>query len=118
MQTKTKRSAKSDSSRQTPGPSATISYRLLELPSPQSSPEAMSISLLEMNRRLRAQDMCELLGEKKSSLYGRMNPNACNFDPTFPLPIPMSPTGKGPRRWKAGDVIAWLNACESAANTL
>ncbi len=116
MQIQNKRSIKSDSPRRMPGASATIKgHCLLELP--PSSPEAPSISLLEMNRRLRAQDMCELLGEKKSAFYGRMNPNASNFDPTFPLPIPMSPSGKGPKRWKAGDVIAWLNACEAAANT-
>lgn len=115
MQIQNKRCTKSESPRQRGASATTKGHRLLELPSP--SPEAMSISLLEMNRRLRAEDMCELLGEKKSSLYGRMNPNAANFDPTFPLPIPMSPTGKGPKRWKAGAVIAWLNACEAAANT-
>ena len=37
-------------------------------------------------------------------------------DPLFPQPIPTSSTGKGPKRWKLGAVIAWLRACEVAAH--
>lgn len=70
----------------------------------------------EMERRMRARHVWEFLDEGKSTFYARMKPNGPGYDPLFPQPHPMSSTGKGPKRWKLGEVIAWLHTCQEAAN--
>jgi predicted DNA-binding transcriptional regulator AlpA len=70
----------------------------------------------DMERRLRAQRVWEFLDEGKSTFYARMKADDPSYDPLFPQPIPTSSTGKGPKRWKLGAVIAWLRACEAAAD--
>lgn len=77
--------------------------------------EATDLSHPDMERRLRAQRVWEFLDEGKSTFYARMNADDPSYDPLFPQPIPTSSTGKGPKRWKLGAVIAWLRACEAAA---
>lgn len=77
---------------------------------------AVDLTHPEMERRLRAQHVWEFLDESKSSFYARMKATEHSYDPLFPKPIPMSSTGKGAKRWKLGDVIAWLRICEAAAN--
>lgn len=70
----------------------------------------------DMERRLRAKRVWEFLDEGKSTFYARMNADDPRYDPLFPQPIPTSSTGKGPKRWKLGAVIAWLRTCEAAAH--
>lgn len=77
---------------------------------------AMNFTDPEMERRLRARHVWEFLDEGKSTFYARMNTNEAGYDPSFPQPIPTSSTGKGPKRWKLGALIAWLRICEAAAN--
>jgi predicted DNA-binding transcriptional regulator AlpA len=71
----------------------------------------------DMERRLRAKRVWEFLDEGKSTFYARMKAGDPSYDPLFPQPIPTSSSGKGPKRWKLGAVIAWLRACEAAAHT-
>lgn len=79
--------------------------------------ETVDLTHPEMERRLRAKRVWEFLDESKSTFYARMNANELSsYDPLFPQPVPMSSTGKGPKRWKLGAVIAWLRTCEAAAN--
>ena len=70
----------------------------------------------EMERRLKAQSVYEFLDESKSTFYARMNSEEPSFDRYFPLPIPSSSMGTGPKRWKLGAVIAWLRVCEANTN--
>ncbi|KRA46590.1 hypothetical protein [Pseudoxanthomonas sp. Root630] len=68
-----------------------------------------------MEQRLSARQAWEFVGLCRSSFYGLMNPSDPNFDKHFPRPIPSSTTGRGPRRWKLGALVAWLLLCESNA---
>lgn len=78
--------------------------------------EAIDLSHPDMERRMRAQHVWEFLDESRSTFYARMNETEPSYDPLFPQPIPSSSTGKGPKRWKLGAVIAWMRACEAAAH--
>lgn len=79
---------------------------------------ALDLSHPDMEQRLSARHSCEFLDEGRSTFYARMNPNDPNYDPLFPRPIPSSTTGRGPRRWKLGAIIAWLQLCESTATSV
>ena len=76
---------------------------------------ALDLSHPDMEQRLSARHSWEFLDEGRSTFYARMNEKDPNHDPHFPRPIPSSTTGRGPRRWKLGAIIAWLQLCESTA---
>lgn len=73
-------------------------------------------SAIELERRVGAKYLWEYLDESKSTFYARMKESEPSFDPLFPSPHPTSTRGIGPKRWKLGDVIAWLHICQAAAN--
>jgi predicted DNA-binding transcriptional regulator AlpA len=79
---------------------------------------ALDLSHPDMEQRLSARHSYEFLDEGRSTFYARMNPSDPNYDPHFPRPIPSSTTGRGPRRWKLGAIIAWLQLCESTATSI
>lgn len=76
---------------------------------------AVDLSHPDMEHRLSARQAGEFVGLCRSSLYGLMNPRDPGYDPHFPRPIPCSTNGRGPRRWKLGALISWLQLCESNA---
>lgn len=78
----------------------------------------LDLSHPDMEKRLSARHSWEFLDEGRSTFYARMNPSDPSYDPHFPRPIPSSTTGRGPRRWKLGAIIAWLQLCESTAATV
>ena len=91
--------------------------RNLQLKALAPSLDTYDLSHPEMERRMRAQAVWEFLDESKSTFHARKNPkDPINWDPLFPKPRPSSSTGRGPWRWKLGDVIAWLRHCEAIAN--
>lgn len=75
----------------------------------------LDLSHPDMEKRLSARHSWEFLDEGRSTFYARMNPSDPSYDPHFPRPIPSSTTGRGPRRWKLGAIVAWLQLCESTA---
>ena len=94
-----------------------ISHRtpLTPLENHGSRTTAVDLSHPDMEQRLSARQAWEFVGLCRSSFYGLMNPSDPNFDKHFPRPIPSSTTGRGPRRWKLGALVAWLLLCESNA---
>lgn len=68
-----------------------------------------------LEQRLSARHTWEFLDESRSTFYARQNPKDPSYDPLFPHPVPSSTTGRGPRRWKLGAIVAWLQLCESNA---
>ncbi|MBR7782606.1 helix-turn-helix transcriptional regulator [Undibacterium luofuense] len=59
-------------------------------------------------RLLRRVQVEALTGLKRSSIYGRLNPNCKQFDKTFPRPISLSPTNRGSVAWLEVEVMAWI----------
>lgn len=59
---------------------------------------------------LRRQQVELMTGLKRSSIYGRMNPQCKQYDPDFPKPISLSTGAKGSVAWIASEVIAWIEA--------
>jgi predicted DNA-binding transcriptional regulator AlpA len=96
---------------------ASVSHRTLIAPldSHGIRMNAVDLSHPDMEQRLSARQAWQFVGLCRSSFYGQMNPSDPSYDPHFPRPIPSSSTGRGPRRWKLGALIAWLQLCESNA---
>ncbi|MBH1826824.1 hypothetical protein I5W35_06775 [Stenotrophomonas maltophilia] len=82
---------------------------------PDASAKAPHLSHLSMEQRLSARHVWQFLDEGRSTFYARQNPKDPSYDPLFPRPIPSSTKGTGPRRWKLGAIVAWLQLCESNA---
>jgi predicted DNA-binding transcriptional regulator AlpA len=61
-------------------------------------------------RLLRRVQVEALTGLKRSSIYGRLNPNCKQFDETFPKPISLSPTNRGSVAWLEVEVMAWIRS--------
>ncbi len=57
---------------------------------------------------LRRQQVEEMTGLKRSSIYARINPNCKQYDPDFPKPISLSTGAKGGVAWIASEVVAWI----------
>ncbi|WP_423709280.1 helix-turn-helix transcriptional regulator [Undibacterium sp. WLX3042] len=57
---------------------------------------------------LRRQQVELMTGLKRSSIYGRMNPQCKQYDPSFPKPVSLSVAGKGSVAWIASEVDAWI----------
>ena len=49
-----------------------------------------------------------LTGLGRSSIYGRMNRRSKTFDPYFPHPIALSPSGRGAVGWVTAEIIEWV----------
>ncbi|WP_428718852.1 helix-turn-helix transcriptional regulator [Undibacterium curvum] len=61
-------------------------------------------------RLLRRSQVEALTGLKRSSIYGRLNPNCKQFDETFPKPISLSATNHGSVAWLEVEVTAWIES--------
>jgi predicted DNA-binding transcriptional regulator AlpA len=67
--------------------------------------------LNQSNPQLIRRQQVELMtGLKRSSIYGRMNPQCKQYDPDFPKPVSLSTGGKGSVAWIASEVNAWIEA--------
>jgi len=65
--------------------------------------------LNQSNPQLIRRQQVELMtGLKRSSIYGRMNPQCKQYDPDFPKPVSLSAGGKGSVAWIASEVNAWI----------
>lgn len=66
------------------------------------------MQILPHPQLLRRQQVELMTGLKRSSIYGRINPQCKQYDPDFPKPISLSTTGKGSVAWIASEVDAWI----------
>lgn len=71
-------------------------------------------------RLLRLPVLIERTGISRSGIYARLNSKSRYFDPSFPRPISLSPSGRGAVAWLAHEVEAWieLRAAQSRATQL
>lgn len=61
-------------------------------------------------RLLRLPEVLLLTGYKRSSIYGKTDPNSRQFDPTFPRRVQLSRFGRGAVGWFESEVMAWLES--------
>ncbi|WP_083845682.1 helix-turn-helix transcriptional regulator [Thiocystis violascens] len=47
-------------------------------------------------------------GLGRSSIWARLNPQAPQYDPSFPKPIRLSASGRGAVAWIRSEVVAWV----------
>lgn len=59
------------------------------------------------DRVIRIQELSEILGLSRSSIYNLMNPTSTSFDESFPRPIRL---GKAAVGWRLSAVMAWIAA--------
>lgn len=57
---------------------------------------------------LRLPELLDALQLSRASVYARLKPGGKYFDPTFPRPIVLSPSGRGGVAWLAREVAAWI----------
>lgn len=57
---------------------------------------------------LRLPEVLEALQMSRSSAYARLDPKSKYFDPTFPRPISLSPSGGRGIAWVSSEVEAWI----------
>lgn len=60
------------------------------------------------NFLLRLPELLTALQISRASVYAKMKLGGKYFDPTFPRPITLSPSGRGGVAWLAHEVEAWL----------
>ncbi len=61
---------------------------------------------------IRLPAVCELVGLRRSSIYGRLNPSSRYYDRSFPRPVCLSTLRNGAVAWRHDEIVAW---CESRA---
>lgn len=98
---------------------------------PSSLPVAANHNLLEtdcstpvcncsdcacLEKRLSARSIYSFLDESRSKFWARQDPGHESHDPLFPKPVASSSTGKGHKRWKRGEFMAWLRICEAVSS--
>lgn len=68
-------------------------------------------STTQLDRILRTPEVLELLGISRSSLYGKINPKAKQFDASFPRPLKLGASAIG---WRLSSLMAWIESRHSA----
>jgi prophage regulatory protein len=56
---------------------------------------------------LKRQEVERVTGLGRSAIYARMDPEHPQYDPSFPVPVPV---GSNAVRWVASEVDAWVAA--------
>ena len=81
-------------------------------PSASNQHKSTSVQFTErpQHRLLRLPEVSRLTGYKRSSLYGKTDPNSRQFDPTFPSRVHLSLTGRGAVGWFESEIFAWLES--------
>ncbi|MGE6287782.1 helix-turn-helix transcriptional regulator [Aeromonas media] len=69
-------------------------------------------STTRLERILRTPEVLELLGISRSSLYGKINPKAKQFDASFPRPLKLGASSIG---WRLSSLMAWIESLDGAA---
>ena len=64
------------------------------------------------NAACRLKDLLRLTGLSRSTIYGRINKNSSQYDPTFPKPFPLDGGAqlRGAKGWRVHEINAWLDA--------
>ncbi len=68
-------------------------------------------SSCDVNRIIRIKELSLLIGLSRSTIYERLNPRSCRFDPTFPKPIKLGSSAIG---WHSVAVQQWVNSLRSS----
>lgn len=68
----------------------------------------MSPMQAQFSTLIRLPEVIRITGLKRSSIYARIDRKSRYFDPTFPLPVHLSPTGKGSVAWPLAEVVGWV----------
>lgn len=59
---------------------------------------------------IRLREVMQITGLSRSNIYARINPNYASFDPSFPLPVKLSPTPKGAVAWNSSELVEWMKS--------
>lgn len=57
---------------------------------------------------LRLPDVVRLVGLSRASIYSRLDSRSKYWDPSFPRPISLSPSGRGSVAWVSEEVETWI----------
>jgi predicted DNA-binding transcriptional regulator AlpA len=57
-------------------------------------------------------------GLPRSSIYAKMNPLSSAFDPSFPVPVKLSPGPRGAVAWKLHEVEEWMKTRPTISRNL
>lgn len=52
-------------------------------------------------------DVCTAIGQGKTAIYEKMDPESDSYDPAFPAPITLSPRCV---RWRSDELQCWMDA--------
>ena len=63
---------------------------------------------LSLHRAVRAKEVMQMTGDKRSHFYARLNAKSPSHDPTFPRPFRLGTSARAPTVWWAHEILAWL----------
>lgn len=63
-------------------------------------------------KMIKRTDLEELTGLSRSTIYDRINPKSCRYDPTFPKPVKFGHLS----RWRLSEVRLWIQSRIEARN--
>lgn len=71
----------------------------------------MSYSNQGLDRFVRRPEVENLTALSRSSIYEKLSPHSCRYDPKFPRPVKI---GQRAVAWRLSEVEAWIAACGKA----
>ena len=63
---------------------------------------------LSLHRAIRAKEVMQMTGDKRSHFYDRLNTKSSSHDPTFPRPFRLGCSTRSPTVFWAHEIVAWL----------
>lgn len=70
---------------------------------------------LSLQRAIRAKQVMQMTGDKRSHFYARLNSNSPSYDPTFPRPFRLGTSSRAPTVWWAHEILNWLDGRAKSA---
>lgn len=68
------------------------------------------IAALNLHRAVRAKEVMQMTGDKRSHFYARLNSTSPSYDPTFPRPFRLGASVRAPTVWWAHEIVTWLQS--------
>lgn len=63
---------------------------------------------LSLHRAIRAKEVMQMTGDKRSHFYDRLNTKSSSHDPTFPRPFRLGCSARSPTVFWAHEIVSWL----------
>ncbi len=68
----------------------------------------METKQAEVTRVIRIREVTWLTGLSRSTIYDRINPTSCRFDPKFPRPFKLGGYQTTAVGWSESEIYGWL----------